>query len=72
MPENRFRDATKVERITEMHNIDKIAKKFLVSPYACLVRLWNLNIINQKQYSDFKRQMKENYEEQQRRMKESS
>lgn len=72
MPENRFRDATKVERITEMHNIDKIAKKFLVSSYACLVRLWNLNIINQEQYSDFKRQMKENYEEQQRRMKENS
>lgn len=72
MPENEFRNATKIEGITEMHNIDKIAKKFLVSPYACLVRLWNLNIINQKQYSDFKRQIKENYEEQQRRMKESS
>ncbi len=71
MPENRFRDATKVERITEMHNIGKIAKKFLVSSYACLVRLWNLNIIEQEQYLDFERQMKEEYEERERKKKES-
>ena len=71
MPENRFRDATKVERITEMHNIEKIAKKFLVSSYACLVRLQNLNIIKREQYLDFERQMKEEYEERERKKRES-
>ena len=71
MPENEFRNATKIEGITELHNIEKIAKKFLVSSYACLVRLKNLNIISRKQYLDFERQMKEEYEERERKKKES-
>ena len=70
MPENQFRDV-KIEGITELHNIEKIAKKFLVSSYACLVRLKNLNIISRKQYLDFERQMKEEYEERERKNKES-
>lgn len=71
MPENQFRDVVKIEGITELHNIEKIAKKFLVSSYACLVRLQNLNIIKRKQYLDFERQMKEEYEEWERKKKES-
>ena len=71
MPENQFRDVVKIEGITELHNIKKIAKKFLVSHYACLVRLQNLNIIERKQYLDFERQMKEEYEEWERKKNES-
>lgn len=67
MPENQFSDVV----LTELHNIEKIAKKFLVSSYACLVRLKNLNIISRKQYFDFERQMKEEYEEWERKNKES-
>ena len=72
MPENQFRDAAKTERITELHDIERLAKKFWVSSYACLVRLRSLQKINQEQYSDFERQIKEKYEEQRRILKESS
>lgn len=72
MPENEFRNATKIEKITELHNIEKIARKFFVTPYACLVRLENLNIIKRKQYSNFERQIRKKHEEWQRKLKESS
>ena len=71
MPENEFRNATKVEKITELRNIEKLAKKFFITPSACLVRLQNLNIINRKQYSNFDRQRREKHEEWERKKKES-
>ena len=72
MPENQFRDATKIEKITELCNIEKLARKFFVTPSACLVRLQELNIISQKQYLDFEKQRRKKHEERQRRSKESS
>ena len=72
MLENEFRNATKIEKITELCNIEKLARKFFVTPYACLVRLRELNIISQKQYLDFEKQRRKKHEERQRRSKESS
>lgn len=35
----------------QLHEIEQIAKKFFVSKYACVVRMRQLNIINQQSYS---------------------
>ena len=72
MPENEFKDAAKIGNISELHDIERLAKKFLVSSYACLVRLRNIKRISQQQYLGFERQRKEEYEKLQRKLKESS
>ena len=72
MPENEFRDAAKIERITELHNIERLAGKFEVSSYACLVRLRSMKRISQQQYLGFERQREEKYKKLQRKLKESS
>ena len=71
MPENPFGEAARTENVSELHGIEKLARKFFVSTYACLVRLRSLQRISRQQYSDLERQLKEKYEEQQRILKES-
>jgi Zn-dependent peptidase ImmA (M78 family) len=44
--------------IIDIDSIKEIAKLFKVSPYACLVRLRRLNIIQQKQYEKYEEDLK--------------
>ena len=45
-----------------LSDLKKIAGKFKVSPYACLVRLKQLKLIDQNKYQSFEKQLKEEYE----------
>lgn len=55
--------------INNLGFIDKIAKKFKVSPYACLVRMKQLEIISQTTYETFETALTARYKEQQKKFK---
>jgi Zn-dependent peptidase ImmA (M78 family) len=57
--------------VSDLKNTKMIAKSFQVSSYACLVRLRQLKIINQKQYHIFETQIIKEYKEHQKRLSES-
>ena len=69
MPSDLFSRLTK--KIDDLDQIKKIADKFKVSPYACLVRLRQLEKISQSIYIDFKKQLVEEFVNLQKKLKAS-
>lgn len=45
----------------QLTEIKKVAKRFKISPYSCLVRLKQLGVIKQKKYMSFENQLKDEY-----------
>jgi Zn-dependent peptidase ImmA (M78 family) len=70
MPANLF--SAVVHDINDLNTIKQIAKVFKASTYACLVRLMQLQIIEQTAYLEFEKQLKEEYKKLQKKLKESS
>lgn len=60
-----------VDNIEDLDAVKDIAKRFQVSPYACLVRLRQMQIIDQNTYEDFEAKLKEEYRKLQKKLKES-
>ena len=62
MPEKEFSESTN-ENISEweLGLVKNIAKKFKVSPYACLVRMRQLDIINYENYIEIKKDIDKEY-----------
>jgi Zn-dependent peptidase ImmA (M78 family) len=60
-----------VDNIEDLDAVKDIAKGFQVSPYACLVRLRQMQIIDQNTYEDFEAKLKEEYRKLQKKLKES-
>lgn len=67
MPDYLFQ--TTAGRIDNLDTVKSIAGNFRVSAYACLVRLRQLRIINNNTYDDYEAQLKEEYAELQKRLK---
>ena len=55
----------------ELKDIKRVAKKFKVSPYSFLVRLKQLNKINQIEYKNFEGELIKEYKKQKRKMQNS-
>ncbi len=70
MPAKSFQTA--VSSIDNLDTVKSIARNFRVSAYACLVRLRQLEIINQDTYKDYEAQLKDEYEELQKKLKDST
>lgn len=70
MPAKLFQ--TVVSSIDNLDTVKSIARNFRVSAYACLVRLRQLQIINQGIYEDYEVQLKEEYAELQKKLKDST
>ena len=70
MPADQFSSA--VDKIDDLHAVKRIAEVFQVSPYACLVRLRQMRIIDQNTYNCFEAKLKEEYRMLQKKLKESS
>ena len=60
-----------VDSIDDLDAVKDIAKSFQVSPYACLVRLRQMQIIDRDTYKDFEDQLKAEYRKLQKKLKES-
>ena len=60
-----------VSEIEDLESVKKLANKFQVSPYACLVRLRQLNKIAQYQYDDLNEVRKEEYRILQQKLQQS-
>ncbi len=60
-----------VDNIENLDAVKDIAKRFQVSPYACLVRLRQMQIIDQNTYEVFEAKLKEEYRKLHKRLKES-
>ncbi|MDL1978804.1 MAG: ImmA/IrrE family metallo-endopeptidase [Deltaproteobacteria bacterium] len=60
-----------VDNIENLDAVKDIAKRFQVSPYACLVRLRQMQIIDQNTYEVFEAKLKEEYRKLQKRLKKS-
>ena len=60
-----------VDNIDDLDAVKDIAKCFKVSPYACLVRLRQMMIIDQGAYLGFEAQLKAEYRKLQKKLKES-
>lgn len=72
MPANSFRQEIGHDKIDNLQSIKKLARQFCVSPYACLVRLRNLQVINQDDYVSFEDELKQEYKDLQIKLKEKS
>lgn len=70
MPAEQVRSA--MGNIDDLNAVKDIAKSFQVSLYACLVRLRQMQIIDQNTYKDFEAQLKAEYKKLQKKLKESS
>ncbi len=70
MPTVPFLEKIGNDEMDNLQSVKKLARKFRVSPYACLVRLRNLQVINQDAYLSFEAQVKQEYENQQRKLSE--
>ncbi len=62
MPEDSFRGAVNASDLSDLDFIKSIADRFEVSAYACLVRLMQLEMISQSDYSRFADDLKRRYE----------
>ena len=59
----------KKESFENLEKMKKIAKHFKVSPYSCLVRLKQLNLISQKKYKSIEEEIKVEYDDLQEKLK---
>ena len=69
MPVREF--TQEVIAVDDLNSVKKIARTFKVSPYACLVRLKQLMIIDQDVYDDFERQLINEFQKYQKKLKET-
>ena len=69
MPTDQIRP--KAQIVNDLDDVKNIAKQFNVSSYACLVRLRQLNLITQSTYNGFEAQLKNEYRERTKKMKDS-
>ena len=67
MPADKFRDT--VQDVDDLAVVKKIARTFKVSAYACLVRMRQLRIIDQIKYNDYEAQLKKEYKELRKELK---
>ena len=70
MPPRLFQTA--VSSIDNLKTVKSIARNFKVSAYACLVRLRQLQIINKNTYEDYEAQLKDEYVELQKKLKDKT
>ncbi len=61
-----------VDGIDDLDAVKRIALSFQVSPYACLVRLRQMRIVDWNIYKNFEAKLKDEYRIQQKKLKESS
>ena len=61
-----------VDKIDDLDAVKRIAGFFQVSPYACLVRLRQMRMIDRNTYDIFEAEMKDEYRMLQKKLKESS
>ena len=57
------------QTFSELKDLKKMAQKFKVSPYSCLVRLKQLKLINQEKYEDFENHLKQEHKSLQKKLK---
>ncbi len=69
MPAEQIRSA--VDNIDDLDAVKRIARDFRVSSYACLVRLRQMQIVDQNTYKEFESQLKDEYRKLQEKLKES-
>lgn len=72
MPAVPFREKIGNDKMDNLQSIKKLARKFCISPYACLVRLRHLRVINQDDYLSFEDELKQEYKDLQIKLKEKS
>lgn len=72
MPVDQFRAAVHDIGVGDLDAVKSIARGFKASAYACLVRLRQLQIIDQATYTDFEYQLKEEYAKLQKKLKKSN
>ena len=70
MPSEKFLAATRKFPANDLKNIEKIAKSFKVSSYACLVRMKQLEIIGSDTYQDIESELQNLYEHRRKEFKE--
>lgn len=71
MPRAPFLNEANHADMDNLEAIKKVAKKFHVSAYACLVRLQNLRKISQDTYSEFQGELEREYRELQKKRREN-
>lgn len=71
MPRAPFLKEANHADMDSLEAIKKVAKKFHVSPYACLVQLRNLRKISQDTYSEFEGELEREYRELQKKWREN-
>ncbi|HED37365.1 MAG TPA: ImmA/IrrE family metallo-endopeptidase [Ignavibacteria bacterium] len=69
MPIKQFNDI--VENSVDLDTVKSLAKTFIVSPYACLVRLKQLQKITQSVYQDIENKLNNEFKQFQKKLKES-
>ena len=70
MPKEQFQSETP-NNINHLKAVEKLANSFHVSPYACLVRLRDLKVIEQFAYNDLKKDLQKEYQQKQKEFKDS-
>lgn len=71
MPRALFLSEVSHAGMDSLEAIKRVARKFRVSPYACLVRLRNLRKISQDTYSEFEGELEREYRELQKKRREN-
>ncbi|MDI6782031.1 MAG: ImmA/IrrE family metallo-endopeptidase [bacterium] len=72
MPAEQFRAAVDNNTIDDLDAVKRIAMDFHVSPYACLVRLRQMQFIDQNTYNEFDSLLRAEYIERQKEQKKSN
>ena len=72
MPAVPFWEKIGHDKMDNLQSVKKLARTFRVSPYACLVRLRHLQVINQDDYLSFEDDLKQEYKDIQIKLKEKS
>lgn len=72
MPRASFLKEANYADMDSLEDIKRVAKKFRVSYYACLVRLRNLRKISQDTYSEFEGELEREYRELQKKRRENT
>ncbi len=61
MPTDKFQ--SNIRDVDDLDVVKTVARRFKVSAYACLVRMRQLQIIDRRRYDDYEAQLKEEYKE---------
>ncbi len=72
MPAKAFQSVANNFYVNDLNDVSKIARRFKVSSYACLVRMKQLRIIDSENYQNLESKLKQYHEQQQRILREIS